>query len=203
VGTGLGSLLVALGLAAGQGLGSFIVVAAAAAFGLAYKRHLRLGSLDLSLVAIPGSKDVLVSLALAVVAVALPMWHHSEVWGLRAWSGILFVTALVFARTSIRNIQDMQNDQILGKETLPILLGRRGTKIVLAVFLFLAFLGVAGMTLHLGLPHAWAKLIILALSAAYPLAHLWFFHDRFTTGQRSFNPPLEIAFYLVGILALV
>jgi len=113
------------------------------------------------------------------------------------------VTALVFARTSIRNIQDMQNDQILGKETLPILLGRRATKIVLAVFLFVAFLAAAGMTLHLGLPNAWGKLIILGLSAAYPLAHLWFFHDRFTTGQRSFNPPLEIAFYLVGILALV
>lgn len=203
VGTGLGSLVAALGIAAWQGLGSFIVVAAAATFGLAYKRHLRLGSMDLSLVAIPGSKDVLVSLALAVVAVALPMWHHSEVWGLRAWSGILFVTALVFARTSIRNIQDMQNDQILGKETLPILLGRRATKIVLAAFLFAAFLAAAGMTLHLGLPNAWAKLLILALSAVYPLAHLWFFHDRFTTGQRSFNPPLEIAFYLVGILALV
>ncbi len=203
VGTGLGSLVLALGLAAWEGIGSLIVLAAASAFGLAYKRHLRLGRLNLSLVAIPGSKDVLVSLALAVVAVALPLWHHSWVWGIRAWAGIFFVTALVFARTSIRNIQDMQNDQILGKETLPILLGRKASKVVLGVFLLVAFGVASWTTLQVGLPHPVAKVIILGCSAAYPLAHLWFFHERFTTGQRSLNLPLEVAFYLVGLLALV
>jgi len=203
VGTGLGSLVLALGFAYWQGIGSFLVVAVASAFGLAYKRHLRMGSLDLSLVTIPGSKDVLVSLALAVVAVALPLWHHSWAWDFRAWAGILFVTSLVFARTSIRNIQDMQNDQILGKETLPILVGRRATKVILASFLVVAFGATAWMTLQMALPNTWIKLLILAVSAAYPVLHLWFFHERFTTGQRSFNPPLEAAFYLVGILALL
>jgi len=203
VGTGVGSLVLALGLAAWQGPGSLIVVAAASLFGVAYKRSLRLGTLNLSLVAIPGSKDVLVSLALAVVAVALPLWHHSSVWGIRVWAGVFFVTALVFARTAIRNIQDMQNDQILGKETLPILLGRRATKIVLAAFLVAAFCTSAWATLHAGMPHSIAKLAILAFSAAYPLAHLWFFHERFTTGHRSLNPPLEAPYFLVGLLALV
>jgi 4-hydroxy-3-methylbut-2-enyl diphosphate reductase len=203
VGTGLGSLVIALGFALWQGLGSFLVVAVASTFGLAYKRHLRLGRMDLSLVTIPGSKDILVSLALAVVAVALPLWHHSWAWDLRAWAGIAFVTALVFARTSIRNIQDMQNDQILGKETLPILLGRRATKVVLAVFLIMAFGATAWMTLGMALPNAALKLAVLAISAAYPVVHLWLFHERFTTGQRRFNPPLEMAFYLVGILALL
>jgi 4-hydroxy-3-methylbut-2-enyl diphosphate reductase len=203
VGTGLGSLAVALGFAAWQGIGSLIVVASASAFGLAYKHRVRIGHLNLSLVAIPGSKDVLVSLALAIVAVALPMWHDGSVWNTRAWVGIFFVTALVFARTSIRNIQDMQNDQILGKETLPILLGRRATKAVLAGFLVAAFCTAAWTNLHAGLPNPVAKLAILGFSAAYPLVHLWFFHERFTTGQRRLNPPLELAFYLVGLLALV
>ena len=203
MGTGLASLLAALGLAAGQGVGSLGVVAVASAFGLAYKRRLRVGSLNLSLAAIPGSKDVLVSLAMAVVAVALPLWHYSWGWGIRVWAGVFFVTALVFARTSIRNLQDMQNDQILGKETLPILLGRRGTKLVLATCLAAAFGVAAWTTLHLGLPYAPVKLAILACSAAYPLAYLWFFHERFTTGKRSMVPPLEGAFYLVGLLALV
>jgi 4-hydroxy-3-methylbut-2-enyl diphosphate reductase len=203
VGAGLVSLAAALGLSAWEGPGSFIVVASAAAFGLAYKRHVRIAGLDLSLVAIPGSKDVLVSLALAIVAVALPLWHHSWVWDIRAWTGIFFVTALVFARTSIRNIQDMQNDQILGKETLPILLGRRATKVVLAAFLLMAFCATAWTSLHAGLPHVAAKLVILGFSAAYPLLHLWFFHERFTTGHRPFSPPLEAAFYFVGLLALV
>ncbi len=203
VGIGMGSLGVALGIAAWQGLGSFMVLGLASAFGLAYKRQVTLGRLNLSLVAIPGSKDVLVSLAMAIVAVALPLWHHSWVWGIRAWAGIFFVTALVFARTSIRNIQDMQNDQILGKETLPILLGRRTTKEVLAAFLVAAFGIAAWTTLHVGLPHGAVKLAILACSAAYPMGYLWFFHERFTAGKRSAGPPLEMAFYLVGLLALV
>jgi len=203
VATGLVSLVGALGFALWEGIGSFLMVAIAAAFGLAYKRHLRLGNLNLSLAAIPGSKDVLVSLALAIVAVALPMWHHGSEWGFRAWAGIVFVTALVFARTSIRNIQDLQNDQIQGKETLPMLLGRKATKAVLAVVLTLAFLGTAWMTLQMGLPRPWLPLTILAVSAAYPMVHLWLLHERFTAGQRTFDPPLELAFYLVGLLAVV
>ncbi|MDP2876148.1 MAG: UbiA family prenyltransferase, partial [Holophaga sp.] len=203
VGTGLVSLVISLGLALRQGIGSFLVVAIASAFGLAYKRQLKVGNFNLSLAAIPGSKDVLVSLALAIVAVALPMWHHDSVWGLRAWIGIGFVTSLVFARTSIRNIQDMQNDQIQGKETLPMLLGRSVTKKVLVGVLALALLTAVWMTLQMGLRHPGLALTVLAASAAYPLAHLWFLHERFTTGQRSFNPPLELSFYLMGLLALV
>ena len=203
VGTGIVSLGASLALALSEGIGSFLMVAIASAFGLAYKRHLKVGSWNFSLAAIPGSKDVLVSLALAVVAVALPMWHHGSNWGLRAWAGIVFVTALVFARTSIRNIQDMQNDQIQGKETLPMLLGRQVTKAVLAVVLALAFLGTAWMTLRMGIPRPWLSLAILGISAAYPLVHLWLLHERFTTGQRRFDPPLELAFYLVGLLAVV
>ena len=127
LGTGLASLGIALGVAATMGLGSFLVVATASAFGLLYKQRLNLFGRRLSLSGIPGSKDILVSLALAIVAVALPLWHHSAAWNLRTWAGVLVVTSLVFARTAIHNIKDMQNDQILGRETLPILIGRRAT----------------------------------------------------------------------------
>ena len=203
VGTGLAGLGVSLGLALWQGIGSFLGVAVASGFGMAYKRHFKVGNLNISLAAIPGSKDVLVSLALAIVAVALPLWHHSWAWDLRAWAGIVFVSALVFARTSIRNIQDLQNDQIQGKETLPMLLGRHATKVVLAAVLSVAFLGAAWMTFQMDLSQPWLVLTILGASAAYPMIHLFLLHERFTTGHRRFDPPLELAFYLVGLLAVV
>lgn len=203
LGTGAASLAVALGIAATMGLGSFLVVAAASAFGLLYKRRLNLFGRRLSLAGIPGSKDILVSLALAIVAVALPLWHHSSAWNLRTWAGVLVVTSLVFARTAIHNIKDMQNDQILGRETLPILIGRRATKIVLLALLALALAAFAWTTLVAGLPRPWLPIGLATLAAAYPVAYLWLYHERFTTGKSITEPPLELSFYLVGLLALL
>ncbi|MCE1229081.1 MAG: 4-hydroxy-3-methylbut-2-enyl diphosphate reductase [Firmicutes bacterium] len=202
LGLGIGSLGVALGLAAWRGIGSFGVVAAASALGLLYRRSIKIGPKEYSLALIPGSKDVLVSLALAVVAVALPLWHHSAVWNAQVWAGTAFAGALVFARTSVRNLQDLQNDQIQGRETLPMLLGRKGTKIALGVVLSLAFVWVAWMTFSHDLRHPWIQCLIFACAAAYPMLHLWLLHERFTAGKRAFQPPLELGFYLVGLLAL-
>jgi len=135
--------------------------------------------------------------------VALPLWHHSAAWNLRTWAGVLVVTSLVFARTAIHNIKDMQNDQILGRETLPILIGRRATKIVLLTLLTLALAAFAWTTLEAGLPRPWLPIGLATLAAAYPVAYLWLYHERFTAGSSKVEPPLELSFYLVGLLALL
>jgi 4-hydroxybenzoate polyprenyltransferase len=180
------------------------VVGGASLFGLVYKRRLKVGPFTVALKSIPGSKDVLVALALAVVALALPMWHESRPWDLRAWAGVLLASALVFARTTTYNLKDMQNDQILGRETLPILFGRRVTKAVLVAFLAVALAATLAVTFrHPVTAHPWAAALVLAACAAYPVFHLWFFHERFATGQRRFEPWVETGFFLAGLLALL
>lgn len=203
MGLGFLSLAVGLGLAALMGLGSFGVVAFASAFGLMYRRKVKVGRHTWSFQAIPGSKDVLVALALAIVAVALPLWHHSSAWNLRAWAGVGLVAALALARTIIHGIQDMQNDQILGRETLPILLGRGAAKAVMGTVLALALAGV--LVLTLSEPMGWRNLIqsvLFVVCTGFPLLHLWLYHERFNTGKAGFEVPLEASFYLVGLLAL-
>lgn len=198
------SLVTAFVLAATLGVGSLLVVGGASLFGLVYKRRLKLGPFTVALKSIPGSKDVLVALALAVVALALPMWHESRPWDLRSWAGVLLASALVFARTTTYNLKDMQNDQILGRETLPILFGRRITKAVLVAFLAVALAATLAVTFrHPVTAHPWAAALVLAACAAYPVLHLWFFHERFATGQRRFEPWVETGFYLAGLLALL
>ncbi len=197
------SLVAAFALASSLGVGSLLVVGGATLFGLGYKRKLRIGSTDLSLKSIPGSKEVLVALALAVVALALPMWHDGRPWDLRAWAGVLLVSALVFARTASYNLKDMQNDQILGRETLPILFGRRVTKILLVAFLAVALGATLAVTLLEPGPHPWLSALILTACACYPAFHLWFFHERFSAGKHRFEPWVETSFYLAGLLALL
>lgn len=201
--TSLGALAVAFVLAASLGVGSILVVGGASLFGLVYKQRLRIGATMVSLKSIPGSKDVLVALALAVVALALPLWHDGRPWDARAWAGVLLVSALVFARTTTYNLREMQNDQILGRETLPILFGRRMTRILLVAYLAAALCTTLAVTFTHPSAHPWLAAAILTVCCAYPAFHLWFFQDRFSAGKSRLEPWVETSFYLAGLLALV
>jgi len=201
--TSLSALAIAFVLAASLGIGSILVVGGASLFGLVYKRRLRFGRMVVSLKSIPGSKDVLVALALAVVALALPLWHDGRPWDARAWAGVLLVSALVFARTTTYNIREMQNDQILGRETLPILFGRRTTRLLLLACLAAALAATLAVTfIHPG-AHPWLAAAVLTVCCAYPAFHLWFFQERFSAGKPRLEPWVETSFYLAGLLALV
>ena len=140
------ALALSLVLAATLGLKVRIVIAGAALVGLTYKRPFRLGGRDISLRNIPGSKDVVVSLALATVAVATPVWQEGHSWDLRVFAAIFLVGVLAFVRTTIYAIRDMQNDQIIGRETLPIFLGKSVTKVVLLVLLGTLLSGTLWLT---------------------------------------------------------
>jgi len=201
--TAWGALVAAFVMASSLGIGSLLVVGGASLFGLVYKKQLRVGRAVFSLRSIPGSKDVLVALALAVVALALPMWHDGRAWDARAWAGVLLVSALVFARTTTYNLKDMQNDQILGRETLPILFGRKAAKGLLLAFLATALAATLTLTFLGPAPRPWLVALVLTACASFPALHLWFFQERFSAGKPRMEPWVETSFYLAGLLALV
>ena len=209
IATALVSLAAALGTAASFGLRALLIVSGASLLGLMYKVELPLGSKRWSLRSIPGSKDVLVAMALGVVAIALPVWQQGHslwpwTWDAKALAALGLVTVLVFARTVIYDIRDMQNDQVLGKETLPILLGKPKAKIVLITLLALGLAGSLWFTFTgSNTLHPLAIATILIICAAYPLLYLWYYHERFSSGKPRFEVSVELSFYLLGLLALV
>lgn len=203
VGAAFAALAVALVLSATLGTGSVLVVALASVAGIFYKRRLIVGRYAFSLQAIPGSKDILVPSALAVVAMALPLWHYGRHWDTRAWAAVLLVAVLGFARTTLFNLKDMQNDQILGKETLPIVFGRRTTKILLLASLALAGAAAASGALLDPGPHLGAGLAVILACLAYPVLHLWLYQERFSIGKARFEPWVELSFYMAGLLAFL
>ena len=202
--TALLSILVSLGLAWSLGLKALAVVAGASLLGATYRRGFFSGGRRHSLSGIPGSKEVLVAGALSVVAVAMPLWQGAHPWTARAWAALVLVTGLGFARTVIYDIRDMQNDQVLGRETLPIAIGKRKAKVLL--YLLMGVLGVftVGATL-MGVRHANTGVTagVFGLGLLYPLLYLWYYHERFTTGRSRFELKPELSFYLLGLLALV
>jgi len=198
LGLGLGALM--LSLVSGWFLGPLpaAILMGAAVLGVAYKLEIPMGGQRYSLRSIPGSKDLLVAVAMAVVLVGIPVLHARHPLDAHVWAAMTFVGALGFARTCIQNLLDIQKDRILGRETLPILIGRTPAKWVMGVLLGLALLSAI-----LTGPFRPFQALILTVSAGYPLFHMWFFHERFTAGQSRLEPPQELSLLLMGLLALV
>lgn len=204
VALGMVALLLTLGLAASLGAKALAVAAAASLVGVGYKRRFQVGGWILSLRKVPGSKDVVVALALATVAVIMPVWQEGRVWDLRAFAAIFLVGVLTFVRTVIYEIRDMQNDQIVGKETLPIFMGKSVTKAVLVGLLGTLLAGTLWLTFENRQDgHPLAVALVLVVCAAYPVLYLWLYHERFTAGKHRFELSVDLSFWLVGLLALV
>jgi 4-hydroxy-3-methylbut-2-enyl diphosphate reductase len=96
---------------------------------------------------VPGSKTVLIAMAWGMVTAVLPALSLSA--QLNWMTGLIFLwsAGTVFVRTALFDILDMQGDRIVGKETIPILLGekrsKRLLKVVLAVLIAALFLSAA------------------------------------------------------------
>lgn len=90
---------------------------------------------------VPGSKTILIALAWGVVTAGLPAMTAEQSRFLTAFLAIIWATGIVFCRTAFFDILDMQGDRIVGKETLPILLGQKRSfsllKRVLAVVILI------------------------------------------------------------------
>lgn len=203
VGIAFCALSIALIMAISMGTISILVVGSASVLGLIYKRKIKFRNTTFSLKLMPGSKDILVAIAIAVLTLALPLWYDGRSWDIRAWSGLLFVTALVLARTTTYNLKDMQNDQILGRETLPILFGRKVTKILFLSYLILA-LGATVTVACLQPIHnnLWLVITILTMCTGYPLFYLIFFQEQHSIKKMNTIPWVEVSFFLSGLLVL-
>jgi 4-hydroxy-3-methylbut-2-enyl diphosphate reductase len=90
---------------------------------------------------IPGSKTLLIAMAWGIVTSILPALATSGSITLKTVIVLMWSVCMVFARTAFFDILDMQGDRIVGKETIPILIGEKLAmhllKLVLAVAMLL------------------------------------------------------------------
>ena len=149
---------------------------------------------------IPGSKTVLISLAWGIVTALLP--HMAAVGHWDPGSIVVFTGAvgLVFVRTAFFDILDMQADRIVGRETIPILMGENRVIALLKIFcgvivLLLLGAGAMGWISSLGFFLSICQASLLAVLTAYEHGHL------LPSNRLEFL--VDTHFILAGTIALV
>ncbi|MDY6854673.1 MAG: 4-hydroxy-3-methylbut-2-enyl diphosphate reductase [Thermodesulfobacteriota bacterium] len=80
---------------------------------------------------IPGSKTIFIALAWGAVIAILPVIATNSTIHISTGITFFFVFVLVFVRSALFDIMDIQVDRIVGKETIPITIGDKKTKSIL------------------------------------------------------------------------
>jgi 4-hydroxy-3-methylbut-2-enyl diphosphate reductase len=120
------SVAVSLAISWQAGMPSFIGLLAFTAFGILYTLPLLPEeATSRSMKDLPGSKTLFVAIAWASVTILVPsgVWP-GEVEPVR-WVLFGLTAALVYLRTAMMEIIDIQGDRLVGRETLAVLIGER------------------------------------------------------------------------------
>jgi 4-hydroxy-3-methylbut-2-enyl diphosphate reductase len=159
-------------IACTQGAMPFLVLLMMSVLGLSYNLRLipeRFMMAGYSRIRdIPGSKTILIAVAWGMVTSALPAMSSGRPLEPAVMVVFLWSTGLAFVRTAFFDILDMQGDRIVGKETIPILLGEarsiRMLRTLLLLFVFMPVCsGVIGVFPPLGYGLAVCPAVMLLL----------------------------------------
>ncbi len=126
---------------------------------------------------LPASKDLFTSAAWAFFSVLLPAWM-THTLTLDSWIATLCIFSLLFSRALLYDIKDLQGDRMLGRETIPVILGRRGGQI------FSIGMILVGTILIFFLP---APCLILLVLPCHALLVHYLYHAGFITGGVRFS----------------
>ena len=87
---------------------------------------------------VPGSKTILIAMAWGIVCAIFPSLERMGGLDSAALLTFGWATIFVFVRTAFFDVLDMQGDRIVGKETLPILVGEKRTLWILKLLLLIS-----------------------------------------------------------------
>jgi 4-hydroxy-3-methylbut-2-enyl diphosphate reductase len=149
---------------------------------------------------IPASKSLSVALGWGGVTTLIPALAENS-WPDPAVPVVFFIICgLVYIRSGLFDILDIQGDLIVGKETLPILIGeKRAIRLLKGLGLMLMTALVLAALTGIVAAFGYGLLII----AAYLLLFLILFEKKWMLTGIYFEALVESGFILAGILALL
>ncbi len=205
ISVGAAGVVTALAFSAMLGLDTFGLILLATAAGVAYNARI----VPEKLVRfvryrrpkdVPASRDIFAGLGWSVVTVAVPFLHASSSLAGRNVVAFFFVFAIAFIRSVIVDVKHIQGDRVVGNETIPIIIGKERTKVMLGALAALtaAVLVVAaqrGLVSSLG--------VYLLSCIIYACIYLYLYHERIIFQGISFEGVVDSNYWLAGIVALV
>jgi 4-hydroxybenzoate polyprenyltransferase len=203
--SGTGAALFSLALAFSLGLAPFFLLAAMSVLGILYsyqivpavwQRFMHMKKIK----DIPASKSLSVALGWGGVTTLIPAMGQHHPLSLALIITFLIICAFVYIRSGLFDILDIQGDMIVGKETLPIIIGEEKTirflKGLSLGTLVLLFLGIIFRLFPL-----WG--LWLMVSLGYLLLLLIIYERKWgLTGSIYFEAMIESSFILAGVTAL-
>lgn len=150
----------------------------------------------------PASKILLLTIGWTCALALLPAMANPELTsagGLAA--SALLVFGLTFLRTGLMELRDIQGDRIVGKRTLPILLGKEQTEALLGAICA----ALAALLLSASL-NGWVEPLFGALMlvpAAYAGACLWLYVRKILGHGGLTEAVVEQTLVIAGVLALL
>ena len=203
---GIVALAASLGLAAALGLGQFLSLFVFGLLGALYgvkliplkwARHL-MGVRRIK--DLPASRDISAALGWTVAVGIVPLVTVGSPSDLRAAGVLSYVFLLVFLRSALIGVRDVQGDKIMGMETIFKVVGKRRTKEVLVSV-------VATLTaLLLGLTFPWQGLPLAAFLATvipYVCGVSWLYHQRLLPKGAAGEVLVDGQFLLAGSMAFL
>jgi (E)-4-hydroxy-3-methyl-but-2-enyl pyrophosphate reductase len=202
VSAGIASAAVALALAWFEGL---FLLLAISALGMIYNLRIfpgqpRSGFHYQKIRDIPGSKTLLVGLAWGVVTSLLPALAREGRILPATLVAFFYTSTLVFVRSTLYDFKDIQGDLMVGKETIPIVLGDRRTEILVVALLI--FLGVI-LTVAALLEWATSLSSFLLISLGYIVSYYWLYRQKIVGRGFLFEGTVDGSFIFAGLLAFL
>jgi 4-hydroxy-3-methylbut-2-enyl diphosphate reductase len=164
-----------------MGITSFLILFLMSLLGLSYNIRLLpeslFGGRYRRIRDIPGSKTVLIAAAWGIVTSIFPTLSASESISVSTIIVFFLSACMVFVRTAFFDTLDMQGDRIVGRATIPILLGEKRTmrllKIMLTVILATLLLSSAFQFIStLGFLLALCPVFIFVILSAYERGYM-------------------------------
>jgi 4-hydroxy-3-methylbut-2-enyl diphosphate reductase len=203
--TGIFSIALSLALAASLGTLSFLFLMVISFLGIIYRitivpagwlRYVRISKLK----DIPGSKTLFVAVAWSAAASLLPALAATGTLPIGVFFSFCFVFALVYVWSATFDILDIQADRLLGRETVPIMIGEKRTlrllrNMTLAAAGLLLIGSLTGAVSHLGY---WLLFSILTTRL-----YLRVFERKLPIPRWVFEILVDANFMLAGLIAAV
>ena len=146
---------------------------------------------------VPGSKDIFIALAWGCVIVLIPALIEEINFTYQSVIILGFVSLTVFIRSVIFDIMSIEDDRMVGRETIPIIIGPQKTEtmlliisIIIGIFMFSS--AAAGFIPTLG--------YFLIIPPLLMIVCLYVFHKRKVQASTFFEAIVDSNFILTGII---
>jgi len=134
------SLMIALVLSLLESVFSFLLLFVISLAGALYNlKILPEGWRFQSMKDIPGSKNFFTAAAWGMVTAVLPALNLNQHLSAATAVSFIFTFALVFTRSAMSDMMDIQSDKLMGRETIPVVIGKEKTQGLLKVIILILF----------------------------------------------------------------